>query len=198
MKRGEVFAASFLAAGFAFVTFTFVVLEPRMGFTELADFFDPTKVFAAARTAAWIVEDVVYFGCGVALVHLGLSSDDRYARTSGIVAGVCLFVVGCMGRVIGGLPDLVADAGQRNAAVLGILSARLAVLRTTVFAAGVLAWRTSLQSVARGGVAIAWRGLGVLMLVGCTVFLFVFVPVPLLITAWAAWLAVRLARAGEG
>jgi hypothetical protein len=101
-----------------------------MGFTGLADFFDPTKVLAASRSIAWVVEDFVYFGFGVALVHLALLSDDRYLRASAVIAGTCFFVVGCMGRVIGGLPDLIGDLSQRNAAVLGLLASRLAVLRT--------------------------------------------------------------------
>jgi hypothetical protein len=195
MKRSEVAAAAFLGAGFVYGTFLFLVLEPGMGFNGLSDFFDPAKVFPATRSPAWIVEGLVYLGFGVALTYLGLSADDRYQRTFGIVAGVFFFLLGCIGRVVGSLPDLIADPVSRDAALLGLLSTRLAVLRATVLALGVFAWRTTLQVEAGAGASMAWRGFGVLLLIGSASFLFVLLPLPPLFAVWAVWFAVRRARA---
>jgi hypothetical protein len=88
MTRGTSIAAAFLAIGFGFISLVLLVIEPRMGFATLADYFDPSKVFAAAASPAWILGDIVYIGFGVALAYLAVTSADAPLGAAGLVAAV--------------------------------------------------------------------------------------------------------------
>jgi len=184
-------AGAFLALGFGAVSVILLFVEPGMGFAQVADFFDPAKVLTGAASLAWLSEDLIYLGFGVALGFLAVQSDDRYLRASGLVAATLFFLIGNLGRVLAVLPDLIAEPGQLHAAVLGLLPVRLAALRTCVFALGIFAWRTTREPASEGNGTRAWRSLGYVVLGGAIVFLFVFIPVPLLFAVWAAWLTVR-------
>ena len=194
MTRGTSIAAAFLAIGFGFISLVLLVIEPRMGFATLADYFDPSKVFAAADSPAWILGDIVYIGFGVALAYLAVTSADAPLRAAGLMAAVGFFLVGCLGRVAGGITGFVAATNQEEAALLGLLSVRLAVLRTSVFSLGIVAWRTTVTEAGRGPGPVLWRGFGLLVLAASIAFVFVFLPVPLLFAVWAAWFTVRQLR----
>ena len=71
---------------------------------------------------------------------------------------------------------------------------RFAILRSLVLLVGVFAWRTTRSGWGSGLGDKAWRGLGYLVLAFGIVFMFVFVPAPVLIVLWAVGLTVREAR----
>ena len=197
MSRGDTAAASFLALGFGGVTAILLFVEPAMGFGAFADYFDPARVLAAAPSTAWLIGDLIYLGFGPALARLAVSSADRYLRATGLIAAVAFFFIGSLGRVMAALPAIIEPADQLQAAVLGLLPVRFAALRTTVFALGVFAWRTTRPTPGDPRRSPAWQGLGYLALAASIAFIFVFLPVPLLFAVWATWLAVRHARAAR-
>ena len=194
MKKGKTVAASFLALGFGTVSFILLFIEPGMGLSGPADYFDPAKVLIGAASPVWLVGDLIYLGFGVALAYLASSSDAPYLRASGLTAAVGFFFIGSLGRVLAELPTFIDDGSRLEVAVLGLLPVRLAALRTTVLALGFFAWRTTRDRAPGEAGPAAWRGLGYLVLAANAVFVFVFVPVPPLITIWAAWFAFRQAR----
>jgi hypothetical protein len=169
-----------------------------MGFAGFADYFDTAKVLVGAASTAWLVGDLVYLGFGLALAQLALPSADRYLRTSGLVAAVGFFFIGSLGRILALLPTVIGHPDQLDAALLGLLAVRFAALRTTVFALGLFAWRTTRPGATGDVGSVAWRGLGYVVLAASSVFVFVFVPVPLLFAVWALWLAIRHARMRAG
>jgi hypothetical protein len=65
------------------------------------------------------------------------------------------------------------------------------VLKTAAMGMALFAWRTTRIGEARGALDRAWRGLGYLVLATGIVFVFVFVPAPVVFFLWAAGLAVR-------
>ena len=97
MKKTSTIAASFLALGFAIGSFIFLAIEPRMGFSEPSDFFDPEKVLSAAESTVWLVGSLIFLGFGLALAYLALPSDDRNLRASGLIAAVGFFFLGSLG-----------------------------------------------------------------------------------------------------
>ncbi len=194
MKKGHTAAACFLALGFGTITFILFFVEPGMGFSGPADFFDPAKVVKGSASLAWLVGDLVLLGFGAALGYLASSSNDRYLRASGLSAAVLFVFIGCLGRVLAGLPAFIGNAGHLEIAVLGLVPVRLAALRTAVLAFGFFAWRTTRDNEPGEPTPAAWRGLGYLVLAASAVFVFVFVPAPPLFAIWAAWFALRLAR----
>lgn len=194
MRRGELVAASFLALGFAFISVVALVVEPRMGLSEVADRFDPATVFAATTALTSIVGNLVMFGFGVALAYLAVHTEDGFFRAAGFTGAFGFFLLGCLGQVAARIPGFISDPTHMDAAVLGLLSVRLGVLQTSVFCLGVVAWRSTRNRPGAVANSIAWRGMGVLVLAACTAFLFVGLPVPPIVTVWATWYVVRLAR----
>ena len=194
MKKTSTIAASFLALGFAIGSFIFLAIEPRMGFSEPSDFFDPEKVLSAAESTVWLVGSLIFLGFGLALAYLALPSDDRNLRASGLIAAVGFFFLGSLGIVLGQLAAFIPDRNHLEIAVLGFLPVRLAALRTTALALGVFAWRTTRDPGPGETGPAAWRGLGYLVLAASVVFVFVLIPVPLVFTIWAGWFAFRQAR----
>jgi hypothetical protein len=194
MMRGRTVAGGFLVIGFGFISLVLLVIEPRMGFATVADYFDPSKVFAASAAAPWILGDIFYLGFGVALVYLAVTSVDEYLRAAGLVAAAGFFLVGCLDRVAASIPVFVGDTNQQEAALIGLLSVRLAVLRTSVFSLGIVAWRTTVTKAGRAQGSVLWRGLGLLVLAVSVAFVFVFLPVPVVFAVWAAWFTARQIR----
>ena len=72
---------------------------------------------------------------------------------------------------------------------------RFALLKSTVAAIGVFAWRVTREGSGEGTPGLIWRGLGYLTLVVCVAFLYAFVPAPLVIMVWAFALVGRELRA---
>lgn len=194
MRSSRTIAAAFLAIGFAIVTAIAILVEPGMGFRQFADYFDATKLVPGLMSIAWLVGDLLYLGFAVVLVYLAGVNEDWYLRVAGITAAASFFLIGCLGRVFALMPHMIADPNQLGAAVLGAVTVRFAALKVTVFALGVFAWRVSIADPVAGGATVVGRTLGLLMLAGGIVFIIAFIPMPILITIWAAWLAVRYAR----
>ena len=196
MKQGTLVAASFLALGFVAISLILVAIEPGMGFTGPADYFDPSKVLIGSESLVWLLGDLIYLGFSVALAYLALGSDDRFLRASGLAAAVTFLLIASLGRTLAQLPILISDKGRLEAAVLGLAAVRFGTLKTMVVALGTFAWRTTREGAAGVGSA-AWRGLGYLLLAASATFVFVFIPIPLLFTVWAVWFAVRQARGAQ-
>jgi hypothetical protein len=188
--NARVAAALYLALAFAVVSFIAVFVEPGMGFHTPADFLDPAKVFAGLDTFAWRLEGPLYLAFPIAFWVLARRSDDRYLVWSGVAAGVLFFLVGAIDRTMAQMPDFLSDAEAISASA-AILPVRFAVLKATVAAVGVFAWRTTRESSDAGALATTWRVLGYLILVACVAFLYVFLPVPLVIMVWAMALTAR-------
>lgn len=199
MKPIAPFAAGFLAVGYGIILYIAAVVEPQMGFTTIpADFLDPDKVAAGYTSAAWLNSNVLYFMMPVAIWLLAGSSDDTYLRWSGVAAGLLLFVVGSIDRVGIELPSLIPDTADRRAALGALLTVRFAVLRSHLVAVGVFAWRTTRSRWGSGVLAKLWPGLGYIVLAGCIGFLFVPIPVPILLLIWATTLTVHQVKVRSG
>lgn len=184
-------AAAFVAAGFAFVTWVAVFVEPDMGFAGFADFFDADKVIAGYGTVVWRVENLLYLAFPFAFFLLAATSRDRFELWSGALAGLLFLVVGAIDRVGLQLVTTLQDDAALRASISGMLPVRFALLKCTVLAICLFAWRTTRGGWAGGLAGKAWAALGVLVLVVGLAFLFAFVPAPLAIFLWAAALTVH-------
>lgn len=184
-------AAAFLAIGFAFVTYVAVSVEPGMGFTSFADFFDPAKVAAGYDSAVWRLENLLYLAFPLAFWLLAAASDDRFELWSGAAAGLLFVVVGAIDRVGLQLGTLIQDQDALHASITGLLPVRFAVLKCTVLAIGVFAWRTTRGGRQAGPLGKAWSALGFLMLLVGLGFFFAFFPAPAAILVWAVALTVK-------
>ena len=120
------------------MSYIMVFVEPGMGFTTPADYFDPDKVAAGYASTAWLVDNIIYLTMPFATWVLARGSDDPYLRWSGVAAGLLLFVVGSIDRVSIQLPSLLPDAEGAQAALVVLIPIRFAVLKTMVVAWGVL------------------------------------------------------------
>ena len=108
------------------------------------------------------------------------------------------FLVGAIDRVGIQLPSLVTGELDLRASYVAMLPIRLALLKSTAFALGVFAWRTTRTDWGGGALDKAWRGLGYVMLLVGAGFVFAFIPAPLAILVWATALAVREVRRPTG
>jgi hypothetical protein len=194
--NARVASALFLALGFAAVTHIAVFIEPGMGFESPADFLDPRKVAAGLDSVAWRLEGPLYLALPVPFWVLARGSDDRYLVWSGVAAGVLFFVVGAIDRTMAQLPGLTSDA-DAIAGIAAMLPVRLAVLKATVVAIGVFAWRTTRTKSPGGVLSFAWQVLGYLVLAVSLVFLYIFVPAPLAFAVWAIALTARELRSAR-
>jgi hypothetical protein len=184
--------AAYLAVGLAMVVFIMLVLEPAMGFTAVADYMDPDKIAANAGSMPWLLVDLFYLSLFVAILAIARVSDDRALVWAGVAGAVAFFLVGAIDRVVEDLHGLVADEETRRMALTAMLPVRLAVLKTAAMAMALFAWRTTRIGEARGALDRAWRGFGYFVLATGILFLFVFVPAPVVFFVWAAALTVRL------
>jgi hypothetical protein len=175
------------------VVFIMLVLEPAMGFTGVADYMDPDKIAANAGATPWLLVDLFYLSLFVAILAIARGSDDRALVWAGVAGAIAFFLVGAIDRVVEDLYGLVADEETRRMALTAMLPVRLAVLKTAAMAMALFAWRTTRIGEARGALDRAWRGLGYLVLATGILFVFVFVPAPVVFFVWAAALTVRLA-----
>ncbi len=204
MRSASSMAAAFLALGFAVVSFIAIAIEPAMGFATFADFFDSAKVAAGYGSAAWRLENLIYFGFSAALLVLVVRSHRRYEAVPGLVAAVLFLLLASVDRVGIQLPALLPTEDALRASIAAALPVRFAVLKSAVVALGFFAWSTTrtprgtglgqVRASGRGIWTAAWRALGWLVLALSLVFLFAFVPVPLAFFVWAVGLTVARAR----
>jgi hypothetical protein len=183
--------AAYLAVGLGMVVYIMLVLEPAMGFTAVADYVDPDKIAANAGSTPWLLVDLFYLSLFIAILAIVRGSDDRALVWAGVVGAFAFFLVGAIDRVVEDLHGLVVDEDTRRVALTAMLPVRLAVLKTAAMGMALFAWRTTRIGEARGALDRAWRGLGYLVLATGIVFVFVFVPAPVVFFLWAAGLAVR-------
>ncbi len=167
-----------------------LVLEPNMGFTSFADFYDLQKVVPALSSWEWRIGNVAHLLDGFGLLFLSSGIRTMKLQRSAIISSIGLaaaplfIVIGMSGFVGDQLISLLADESERNAALLGlIMGSRTMVLYAAVslFGAMVLAFSAENQFGPR------WlRILGVP--VGLCGLLFVFfpTPVPAILLIWSA------------
>jgi hypothetical protein len=194
MRALTVVAAGMLAVGFGWVSYVLLFVEPGMGFTEPADFFDAEKAAAGYTSLVWSVGSVVYMLFLPAAWVISRSSDNLYVRWSGIAAGLLFLVVGTIDRVGGQLSAMLSTDEAVIAAVAAMLPVRFALLKSGVVTLGVLAWGTTRVSFAGGVGNRIWRGFGWLTLLASMGFLFLFIPVPLVFFVWGVTLTFLLLR----
>lgn len=194
MLKGETVAAAYIAAGFAFISVIALVVEPQLGLVEPSDQLDPVKISGVIRLPVMIAGNVTILGFSFAVAYLAARSEDIYFAAAGFVAAFAFLVLGCLGQAAAAVPVLIPDVPQQEIAQLALAAVRSAFLRAAVLSLAVVAWRSTLAKPI-GDTPFLWRLLGVLILLGGLAFFFVFVPVPLMFTVWAAWYAARLARA---
>jgi hypothetical protein len=183
--------AAYLAVGLGMVVYIMLILEPAMGFTAVADYMDPAKIAANAGSTPWLLVDLFYLSLFVAILAIARGSDDRVLVWAGVAGAFAFFLVGAIDRVVADLPGLVADEETRRIAITAMLPIRLAVLKTAAMGMALFAWRTTRVGEARGALDRVWRGLGHLVLATGVLFVFVFVPAPVVFFLWAAALTVR-------
>lgn len=190
--KGETLAASYLAAGFAYISVVALVVEPQLGLAGPSDYLDPEKLSAVIREPVMIAGNMIMLGFSVALGYLAAHSSDKCFRVAGFMAALSFLVLGCLGQAAASIPALVANDARQESAQLALAAVRTAFLRTGVLSLAVVAWRSTLEQSA-SGTPVLWRLLGTVVLIAGFAFFFVALPVPLLFTLWAIWFTVRLA-----
>lgn len=194
MRVSKAAAAGLLGAGFAWVSYVLLFIEPGMGFTDPADFFDPEKVAAGYTSLVWSVSSVVYMLFLPALWVIAKSSDAPLVRWSGITAGLLFLVVGAIDRVAIQLPTLLPTSDAVVSGVAAVLPVRFALLKSAVLTLGVSAWGTTRVGPSGGAGDKMWRGFGWLTLLLSIGFVLVFIPVPMVFFLWGTILTVRSLR----
>ncbi|MCB1120118.1 MAG: hypothetical protein KJT03_01105 [Verrucomicrobiae bacterium] len=189
MKALHVSAAVCLALSFAAISLILLVVEPRMGFTETADYFNPVKLQAASTSGVWLTGDILYLLMGLALAGLAWFYPNLYTRTSAILAGTGFILLACFGRSLAMLPANYYNPQVVPPAILGIVTVRFAVLKATVLITAFFAWRTTVPNRGEKIRGVPTRLFGYVILIAGITFVFVFLPLPILFTIWAIWLA---------
>ncbi len=179
-----------------------LVFEPAMGFKSFADFFVLQKVTPALSSWTWRIGNIAHIldGFGLILLCSGIrASKFRLSATIssfGLAAAPLFVVVGMSGFVGDQLLTLLADAGERDAALLGlIIGSRTMVLYAAValFGAMVLAISADSHFVPR------WlRILGVPVGVSGLLFVFLPTPVPAIFLVWSAAFLITICRTQSG
>lgn len=191
MRKTNVFAASFLGVGFACVSYVMLFLEPSMGFKNPADYFDAQKVAAGYASTAWLVTSVLYLAFPIAVMAIAYSANDRHLQWFGVGAALLGLMLGAVDRAGSQLPALLPTHEAVLAAVAALLPIRFAILKATVVALGLFAWRTTRTGSAHGAGPRVWRGFGWVVLVASVGFMFVFIPVPVVFAIWGVGLAIQ-------
>lgn len=199
--RAMLTGAMLLAVAFFGHSIVLLVLEPAMGFREFGDFFDLGKIVPALSSAAWRLGNVLHLlvGFGLLFFGSGLRSADapapKMAAACAFAAAPLFMTVGMTGIVGDQLVDLLADAAERDAALLGLLlGARTALLYAAVALLGGMLIALSLEaSWLPRWLRIAGAAVGVAALS----FAALPMPVPLFLLAWSAALLVVTWRGPE-
>ena len=191
MRKTDFFAASFLGIGFACVSYVMLVVEPGMGFESPRDYFDPRKVAAGYASAAWLVTNVLYLAFPIAVMVIACSVNDRLLQWFGVGAALLGLVLASVDRVGIQLSALLPTNEAAVDAVAAMLPIRFAILKATVVALGLFAWRTTRSGTTRGAGPRVWRGFGWVVLVASVGFVFAFIPVPVVFSVWGVVLAIR-------
>ncbi len=170
-----------------------LVIEPRMGFREISDFFDMELVLAASGSVAWFTGNVLHVVAGIGMLFLysGFGADAKpeptLARPIALAAAPLFVVVGLSGFVLDSLSDLLPEPSARDAAIYGLLATRTALLGGAVALFGFLIAAICLE---RHVVAGWLRILGIPVSVAAIVFLLVPTPIPALLAIWSVGLVV--------
>ena len=163
--------------------------EPAMGFHELADYFDLTKVVPALGSVVWKASSTLHVAMGVALLFLQSAlrnvGSERLllAADAGLITAPFFIVVGLSGFVGQLLVELLrTDPVALDASLYGLLAVRTYTLAGAVALFGLMVLLISL----RADTVAAWmRGLGIFVGLAAIVFVFFPLPVPLLFLAWS-------------
>jgi hypothetical protein len=191
MNRSSVYAAGFLALGFGMISFIMLFVEPGMGFSGPADYFDPEKVAKGYTSLVWQIGDLFYLAILVATSLIAKPSTDPYLRWSALAAGVLFLLVSAIDRVAAGLPFLMSGPELARDGLIALLPIRFAVLKSAALSLGFFAWRTTKINARNGAWQKAWNAMGYLVLTLSIFFVYIFLPLPLVFFVWAAWLTVR-------
>lgn len=188
MKSATALAAGYLAFAFGVVSYIMIRIEPGMGFTTPADFFDPVKVTAGYASIPWLVSTLLYLLMPVALFVLARSFVHERVSQLGLVAAALGLLLGSIDLVGVQLHSLLSSEEQVQVAVAALLPIRFAVLKATVVTLGLFAWGTTRARKGHGIGVRSWRVLGWVVLVVSVAFLFVFLPAPIAFFLWGVGL----------
>ena len=198
-QRELIVGSTLLAIAFLSHSLVLLIFEPAMGFKEFSDFFNLEKIVPALSSKAWYVSNVMHVvvGFGLILLASGIRtsniSNPVVTAAFGFAAAPLFVIIGMSGFVGDQLLTLLPDAGERDAALLGLLvGSRTMVLYGAVALLGgmVLAISAGANFVPR------WmRILGAP--VGFLALLFVAfpTPIPLILLIWSSALLFCVRRA---
>lgn len=196
--RRNTLAAAYLGVGFAWVSFVAIVVEPDMGFTTFADFFDGQKVAEGYTSNVWLVSNFLYLTFPIAVLVIVNSGNDRLLQWAGVSSALLWLLVGAVDRVGIQLHMLLPTNEAVITAVAATLPIRFALLKSAVLSLGVVAWRTTRGGTASGVGARLWAALGWIVLLLSLGLMFVFTPAPVAFSIWGFALAVSHFRARRG
>ena len=191
INRDELLVGSgLLAVAFLCHTVVLLVFEPAMGFAKFSDFFDLEKIVPALSSTAWYVGNVMHVlvGFGLLLFASGVRTADIskpvLTAAFGFSAAPLFAMVGMSGFVGDQIVTILADSGQSDAALLGlVVGARTMVL----YAAAAMFGGMVLSISAQPSFAPRWlRIVGIPVGLAALLFVLVPTPLPLILLVWSA------------
>jgi hypothetical protein len=193
-RASTIVAAGIIAAGFAYVCYVSLLIEPGMGYRTPADYVNPALFLAGTQTMVWYIGELIYIAIGVSCVYISAQFVDRYTWIAGALAGIGFVFIGILDRVFLDLPTWMASEEQVTASVLGFMPLRLATLRLAAVAFGVFAWRVSIATSMQIRWPKLWRGIGYLALLAAVAFVFVLIPMVFIFLVWSVGFFALLLR----
>ena len=187
-------AAAGLGLAYAVSAVILLLVEPRMGFRHMLDFWNPELVVPALSSTAWLVSDLCHLASGVLLLVLADSpaaaapcGTSRLVSIFGQVAGAVFVLLAMIDRAGAWLPSMVVGPQMLDTLAVGFIATRLGVLFAALFFLG-------------GFIALtAWHGrralpawflvLSVIVAAAALVFAIVPMPIPVALAIWAFALA---------
>ena len=189
--RSELFVGNvLLTIALLIHSIVLLVFEPTLGFREFSDFFDLEKIVPALGSKAWYVGNVMHVlvGFGLLLFASGLRvaniKKPVLTASFGFAAAPLFVMVGMSGFVGDQLVTLLADSGERDATLLGLMvGSRTMVLYAAAALFGGMVFAISAQA---NFVPLWLRILGIPVGIAALLFVLIPAPMPLILFVWSA------------
>lgn len=180
----RIIAAGILAAGFTYVSFVSLVIEPAMDFKTAADYANPSLILESTKSLVWYIGEFIYIFIGISCIYLAGQFKDQYLRIAGVISGFLFVFIGVLDRTLLDLPEWLGNEQQVITSVLGVIPWRLAAVKIAAISFGIFSWRVSSTT----EILLRWprllRIMSYLILLAAIIILFIFVPMILLINLW--------------
>ena len=189
-----------LGVSFAIGATILITIEPEMGFSTMADYWNPELVVPALNSIPWLVSDVCHMLNGILLIILSSTFATAHGtlasllRASGTVSGAFFVLVAMLDRVGARMPELIQDPETLSVLSIAFISTRMGALLAAVFTLGGFIVLMSAESLRERWYAAWFSYFGFVVGALAIVFFVLPSPIPIPLSLWAIALGVFLLR----